>query len=104
MAIAHKSRYTCDTIAARFFPVGVNSGFETALCQHGAGFLFIKPSRFYNIDDDFDIADVAAIDKIGFEKFVVDCGAAWLCFGPGPDFLGKPAIVGVAAFIVGKVP
>jgi len=69
LAIADKSRHTCYTIAARFFPVGVNSGFEAALCQHRAGFLFIKPGRFYNIDDDFDIADMAAIDKIGFEKF-----------------------------------
>ena len=51
------------------FPNQRQRGFEAALCQQGAGFLFIKPGRFYNIDDDFDIADMAAIDKIGFEKF-----------------------------------
>ncbi len=101
-AIAKICRHTCNSIASRFFPVGVNGVFKAAISQHSAGLLFIKPNRFHNVDDHFNITNVAAADKIGFKKFIMDGIAPRLCFSPGPNFLGKTAVISMTTLAIGK--
>ena len=73
----------------------------TKLVKSGDADVMVS-NGFHDIDDHVLIADVAAVDEIGFEKFIMDGVTAGLGFGPGPDFLGQTAVIGMAALVIGK--
>ena len=84
-----------------FFPVLVNRALKAAFDNHSAGLVLVQAGRFHHVDDHLDITDITAVNELGFVEFIVDRLSTRLGLRPTANLLGQPAVIGVAALVVG---
>src|SRR3954464_16024565 len=95
-------RHAGDAVLARLFPVGVDRGLVGSLLDHLARLSLVEPELFRNLNKNFGVADVLAVDEVGAEERVMDGFAAGLRHRPARELLREPAVEGHLALAVGQ--
>lgn len=96
----NKTGYSGDSVTARLLPVGIDCVLECPLRQYFACLVGRKPHRLRDVDEHFQIANVAAIHEIRPVKRIVNCFETRPRIRPFREFLGQAAVVGMSAAIV----
>ena len=92
-----KAWYSSDAAPARFLPIGIHRIFESTVCEHLSGSVAGKTHRPCNVDENFRITNVAAIDEVSPVERIVNGFKTRLRIRPFCEFLRQATVIGVGA-------
>ena len=92
-----KAWYSSDAASARLLPIGIHCIFECTVCKNLTGSVGGKTHRLCNVDENFRITNVAAIDEVCPVERVVNGFETRLRIRPFSEFLGQATVIGVGA-------